>query len=92
MCAWRFPSNIFPPALAESILLEKEDESSIPPEEGCACMRAQQFETSADHRISVATRQREITSWWLAGARMVKLEAVGLLAMRQGGNIYRVRI
>lgn len=53
-------------------------------------MRAQQFETSADHRISVATRQRDIivmvAGWGKNG------EAVGLLAMRQGGNIYRVRI
>ena len=49
------------------------------------CMRAQQFETSADHRISVATRQRDIIvivsyGWGKNG------EAVGLLAMRQGGK------
>ena len=54
-------------------------------------MRAQQFETFADHRISVATRQRDniivmVAGWGKNG------EAVGLLAMRQGGNIYRVRI
>ncbi len=39
-------------------------------------MRAQQFDTSADHRIPVATRQRIASSWWLwlgHGARMVKL-------------------
>ena len=46
--------------LDEPILLDEEDEPSMPPEEGdrCACMRAQQFETSADH-LSVATRQRD---------------------------------
>ena len=53
-------------------------------------MRAQQFETSADHRISVATRQ--IEGYHRHGGWGKSGEAVGLLAMRQGGNIYRVRI
>ncbi len=46
-------------------------------------MRAQQFETSADHRISIATRQRDIIVMVYGvcgGARI--LNAVGLLAMK----------
>ncbi len=39
-------------------------------------MRAQQVEMSADHRISVATRQRDIIVM-VAGARMVKLWSFG---------------